>query len=278
MPCGSAAGYYSCPADPEPFSPVWSFNRTAPGGLLPTGRFLFSMELYSEEHLLSLPEDPVDATIALCEEFMQRARTLNDRSLQMGGMTALTYLRQFVLLHAIPIGSPTELSSVATGKDYVNIINQLWHELRAYKRSQLALEADKQAVQRVRAVMEHRKGLRIIYEFSEADHELLQKQINQLRDTISKCPDLTDEHRQRLLARVEKVQAELHKKVSNIDQFWGLLGETTIAVGKFGKAADPILIHVKQIADTVFRTIEKVEGLVYGPPQILPPRDTELKN
>ena len=49
----------------------------------------------------------------------------------------------------------------------------------------------------------------------------MQHLINELRDQISKTEALEQEHQQRLLHRLERLQAELHKKMSDLS----LLGD-----------------------------------------------------
>jgi hypothetical protein len=50
--------------------------------------------------------------------------------------------------------------------------------------------------------------------------------INELRDELSKESELDEAHKQRLLKRLEALQKELHKKVSDLDHFCGLLGDS----------------------------------------------------
>ena len=58
------------------------------------------------------------------------------------------------------------------------------------------------------------------YEFSQGDLDRVQGLLNELRDLISKSELFTAEHKQRILKRLEKLQGELHKKVSDLESFW----------------------------------------------------------
>ena len=40
-------------------------------------------------------------------------------------------------------------------------------------------------------------------------------------------------HKERLLKKLESLQAEVHKQVSSLDKFWGLIGEAGVVLGKF---------------------------------------------
>lgn len=90
--------------------------------------------------------------------------------------------------------------------------------------------------------------------------------INELRDIISKSKLFTDEHQRRLLKRLEKLQSELHKKVTDLDNFWGLIGDAGIAIGKFGDDVKPIIDRIKEITDIIWRTQARSEELPTGIP------------
>jgi hypothetical protein len=102
------------------------------------------------------------------------------------------------------------------------------------------------------------------YEFSEGDLDKVQTLINELREIISKSELFTADHKQRILNRLEKLQSELHKKVSDLDKFWGLIGDAGIAIGKFGHDAKPIVDRIKEIANIVWRTQARTEELPSG--------------
>lgn len=102
------------------------------------------------------------------------------------------------------------------------------------------------------------------YEFTQGDLERIQGLLNELRNDISLSELFTAEHKQRLLKRLERLQSELHKKVSDLDRFWGLIGDAGIAIGKFGKDAKPFVDRIKEIADIVWRTQARKEELPSG--------------
>lgn len=56
-----------------------------------------------------------------------------------------------------------------------------------------------------------------------------------------------DDHQARLLKQVESLQLELHKKMSNLDRFWGLVGDAGVIAGKFGKDAKPLVDRIREL-------------------------------
>lgn len=107
------------------------------------------------------------------------------------------------------------------------------------------------------------------YEFSEGDINIIQRLINELREEINKSELFEEEHKKRLLKRLEKLQSEMHKKMSDIDSFWGLVGDAGVAIGKFGKDAKPFVDRIKEITDIVWRTQSRAEELPSGSPSPL---------
>lgn len=102
------------------------------------------------------------------------------------------------------------------------------------------------------------------YEFSEGDLTIIQKLINELRELLISSELFTADHKRRLLKRLEKLQSELHKKVSDLDRFWGLIGDAGVVIGKFGQDAKPFVDRIKEIADIIWRTQARSEELPSG--------------
>jgi hypothetical protein len=102
------------------------------------------------------------------------------------------------------------------------------------------------------------------YEFSHGDLERIQDLINELRSQIVNVSALENTHKQRLLSRLEKLQSELHKRVSDLDRFWGMIGDAGVVLGKLGNDAKPIVDRIREIADIVWRTQSRAEELPSG--------------
>ena len=109
-------------------------------------------------------------------------------------------------------------------------------------------------------------GNRFCYEFSQGDIDRIQLLVNQLRELISNVSGLEKDHQTRLLQRLEKLQAEIHKKVSDLDRFWGLIGDAGVVLGKLGDDSKPIVDRVKEIANIVWQTQARSEELPSGIP------------
>ena len=114
-----------------------------------------------------------------------------------------------------------------------------------------------------------------IYEFSEPDFKRVQDLVNELRELIRGSTLITDEHKRRLLRRLEAMSNELRRKTNDIDRFWGFIGEAGIAMRKFGDDLAPISERVLELGGLVVNVIFAKEGIKALPEvsQILLPNE-----
>ncbi len=99
------------------------------------------------------------------------------------------------------------------------------------------------------------------YEFTDGDLKRIQQIINELRSQITESTLFEDGHKQRLLRRLEAMQSEMHKKMSDVDKIWGLVGDAGVVVGKFGKDAKPFVDRIKELSKIAWRTQARAEEL-----------------
>jgi hypothetical protein len=100
-----------------------------------------------------------------------------------------------------------------------------------------------------------------VYEFPELDFKRVHELVRELRDLIRDSSLITDDHKRRLLRRLEAMHAELNKKTSDIDRFWGFIGEAGIAMRKFGEDLAPISERVLELGGIVITVIFAKEGI-----------------
>lgn len=132
----------------------------------------------------------------------------------------------------------------------------------------ISAEIELNRIEEMRGRFRAELGAGFFYEFSQGDLERVQHLINTLRSEIALCEGLEDDHRERLMGRLEKLQKELHKKVSSLDRFWGLIGDGGVVLGKLGKDAKPLVDRIREIAEIVWQTQARTEELPSG---TLPP-------
>jgi hypothetical protein len=204
--------------------------------------------------LQGLPADNMEAMAALCGEFERfdgHARQLPDHHGDY--VEALSILRGFAIardakLEAFPeLGSQRHQNIANVTAYFSRLRDQARSELtRRYSRGYFETKTEEYAALFSRLS---------IYEFSESDYKRVHDLVRELRDLIRGSSLITDEHKRRLLRRLEAMHAELHKKTSDIDRFWGFIGEAGIAMRKFGEDLAPISERVLELGGIVITVI-----------------------
>lgn len=220
--------------------------------------------LFDENFIEELKEDPIDGVVAICKrvyseisderdqwsksdyEVLGEALALIDSTIE-SGLIQYEYRRPEI-----------------TGDidDDCSVVMSYIRELEKHFSSQ----AIKLKFDRMKSTFKLSLGKAFCYEFSQGDLSKIQLLLNELREQISLSTHFEQEHQQRLLRRLEKLQAELHKKVSDLDRFWGLIGDAGVVLGKFGNDAKPLVDRIKEIAEIVWQTQSRAEELPSGTP------------
>ncbi len=215
--------------------------------------------LFDENFLENVREEPILSIVNAIELCMSKL----DNSLQAWIISEYDYLFETyslvsVILESFDLNSPVEdiVLEGEMNKDCSLLKNYLDSVLVEYskKAKQINLETMKNKF--------HREINNVFcYEFSQGDLDRIQILINELREEIKNSKLFETKHQQRLLKRLEKLQAEMHKKMSDVDKFWGLIGDAGVVLGKFGKDSKPFFDRIKEISDIVWRTQSRAEEL-----------------
>jgi hypothetical protein len=116
-----------------------------------------------------------------------------------------------------------------------------------------------------------------LVDFSDTDLKRVQTLLDEMRDVLKTATDIDEKYRRRLLLRLEKMQAELHKSMSDLDVFWGGTVDAAEALGKFGEKIKPFVDRMIEIKDIVWSNRAKRTGLPdTSETPTLPGRDIEL--
>ncbi|WP_321406922.1 hypothetical protein [Tolumonas auensis] len=219
--------------------------------------------LFSEEFIKELGNDPINGALEICNKTIEKLdlEYHSEWSDQDFEYLAESYsilielidskLLDIFIPHVQLTGS---LSNICTNiLQFITIIQQRCLE----SSSQLKIDT-------LRKKVRSSIGVGFHYEFTQGDLDIVQNNITALRELISASEHFEPEHQQRLLKRLEKLQSELHKKVSDLDRFWGLVGDAGVVLGKLGTDAKPFVDRIREIADVVWRTQSRAEELPGG--------------
>jgi hypothetical protein len=210
--------------------------------------------------LQSLPSDNMEALAALCGEFERfdgHARQLPDHHGDY--VEALSILRGFTIARETKLEPFPEIGSQR--HQNISSVTGYFNRLRDQVRTELSGRYSKGYFETKTEEYVALFSRVSVYEFSESDFKRVHELVRELRELIRGSSLITDEHKRRLLRRLEAMHAELHKKTSDIDRFWGFIGEAGIAMRKFGDDLAPISERILELGGIVITVIFAKEGI-----------------
>ncbi len=204
-----------------------------------------------------VPDDPDLAVLKLCQlwhdfRYSDRAPDLDDRSIAEFYALILVMGDTYDLNFTGPPlgnGAPIDRMRIFLDSQFEAIQKRTSAKIRAAQIDE--------STERFTALL----GRGFCYEFADADLKRIQKLINELRDLVTQSDQIEEKHKARILRRLERLQSELHKKVADLDRFWGLIGDAGVMLRKLGHDAKPMVDRIREIADIVWHTQSLAEGL-----------------
>lgn len=228
--------------------------------------------MFDDTYLDTLPEDPALAGKKICDDFHSWHSAMVGDKVQVEHyeeyLSALAIIQAYAESYGIELDYP-KLSGDIT--DNISRIEYFFNSIR----STFYQKFTEGVFERYKKLFDRKFGKVFLYQFSNGDLQRIQTLINELRQIITKTAEIEDEHRTRLLKRLEKLQSELHKSVSDLDRFWGLLIDGSIVLKKVGENAKPIVDRIQEIVNIVWRVQARAEELPSNLPLELPSVEKE---
>ncbi|NOD83217.1 hypothetical protein [Ruegeria sp. HKCCD6119] len=103
---------------------------------------------------------------------------------------------------------------------------------------------------------------------SKEQVEEIEEHINEARQKIRSSNAFEEKHKRRLLNRLEKLQAEINKKISDLDVMLAGVTEVTAVAGKSARNLEPVVDLFKKIFTIAEGETDEPLGLPSPPKQI----------
>jgi hypothetical protein len=203
---------------------------------------------FDDEFIESLPDDPREAVLAACENYDYHASFAQDLDTKHElALEGHAFIGVFLKSRGISAGS---ITITGKAKDDVEAVNTWINDLIKSMKTKLS----RSSYEDLTNIYSIKLGTAFHFEFSDGDLKQIQKLINELRDLISATDEIASDHKQRLLKKLEKFQSEFHKKVSDLDRFWGFFIDASIVVGIMGENAKPMVDVIQKIVKIIWPT------------------------
>jgi hypothetical protein len=174
------------------------------------------------------------------------------------------YLDAYAALEVYLLSNGFTFNQLSIGSDFTSnialiqqFVRELIETLEPKYNEQIALNIITTSRNKYRQKLD----IGFLYRFSDGDISRIQQLLNELRDLISTSTDFDANHKERLLNRLESLQKEVHKKMSSLDKFWGLVGDAGVVLGKFGKDAKPFIDRIREITQIIWSIQARAEEL-----------------
>ncbi|WP_206019159.1 hypothetical protein [Salinicola acroporae] len=219
---------------------------------------------FEPEFIAKVEEEPIEGLVKACKRAMAAQDELDNREEWTAQEHELLWEASIfvdLIIKAKEIDLDLELPEPSIN------IHENCNTLRKYLEEvekTLQGEATKLKINSFKKQYENVLKSSFAYEFTQGDLDRVQLLINEIRTHLSRVDNLDSGHKQRLLKRLESLQAELHKRVSDLDRFWGLVGDAGVVLGKLGKDAKPIVDRIREVAEIVWKTQARTEELPSG--------------
>lgn len=221
--------------------------------------------MFTEEFIKQLPDDPLKAAAQICDAFFSLVRSLRDRKTPFRDyynlcLEAFAFAEVFIEANGLDVATP-HITADSPMQDNLDNIDALFQRWKDQTKEELTERDARNTLENARAQYRNILGKGVIYEFSDEDFAEVQELLNRLREILTKSKDFEEEHRLRLLKKLEILQLELHKKMSNFDRFWGFFVDSSIALRKFWENVEPFREDVKEVMRIVCRTQARAENV-----------------
>ncbi|MES2901635.1 MAG: hypothetical protein V4723_18045 [Pseudomonadota bacterium] len=223
--------------------------------------------LFNSEFLAQIPLDPHASALEIIAVAQSQIAEIGDWTYEKYEVLTEAY----VLLQAMSaeglISIALEQPEIATNEfsDDCKAIAVYLHDAKTL----ISLDRRRSSLDAMKARFAAGLSNGFRYEFSQADVGRMQTLINELRENIAGSGLFSDSHKARLLKRLEGLQAEVHKRVSDLDKFWGLIGDAGVVIGKFGSDAKPFVDRIVEISQIVWNAQKEAEEIPSNVPMPL---------
>ena len=216
--------------------------------------------MFDEKFIKELPRDILKAQYIICEHFIEFRDEVPDEVRLEVYLRAMAFAQVFVKIHSLAVRVPG-LDHNLTHAQKIRQITRFFDSWRERINNELAQKQQTNDYETAKDYYASMFGKGVFYEFSDNDFSRVQTVLNNLRDLLTKSEDFEEDHRTRLLKKLEVLQSELHKKMSDFDRFWGFFIDSGIALTKFWENAKPFRDDVKEVFEIVSRTQAKAENV-----------------
>lgn len=217
--------------------------------------------MFTREFCDQLPHDPLQAAASIVDAYFNFATSVTDAdkiNKHSDYVAAVSALKAYCAAHGIDKMVLTAPPEVGGDRQlYASAVTIWFGEARKNIQARMSERIAEESDNHYGALFKNDH----IVELTDDEYRRIQDLIDQLRKFLYESSIFDDKHRGRLLARLEKLQSELHKTMANIDRFWGFMSDAGISLGKLGNDAKPLFDRAREIIEVLYGAQSRTAGL-----------------
>lgn len=222
----------------------------------------------------SLPPDALLAGLEICQAFRELREAL-------GNSESDESYRKYVYALALFKAYCSEYNQIfpvpaLKGTPHQNIleVQSLFQTAKSRIEHLLHLRRTEEFLEQSQRTLAARFHCALPYELLPDEIDRVQILLAELREMLLNSEILDQRDRSRLLNRLDRIQGDLHQRLSDLDRFWGLVIDAGIVVGKFGEKLAALSARNQELLKIIWRVQTAQAGLEHTDPPASPiPQD-----
>jgi hypothetical protein len=213
--------------------------------------------MLSRDYIKQLPQNPLDALVVIISDFTELEVTSSlgpdgwDTRNLPSFLDYASIAKNLIIVSKFGVSFDWP-SREGNKNQQMEEISDLFLGIRVWVAGAIAKDEFAAASERPKYLM---------VELSDSDLKRIQTLIAEMRKIAVETRELEQDHRRRLLDRLEKMQAELHKAMSNLDVFWGGVVDAGEALGTVGEKIKPFVDRMREIKNILWNNRKRITGL-----------------
>lgn len=216
--------------------------------------------MFEDQFINRLPEDPTPAVIVICKEFLAfHAANKNAFSHYKSYIEALGFIEVYAEANNLEMSFPK--IDEKREQNIVKIEKFFMETCRTYERKYQQANLDD-----IKKKFASKLKSENVYTADDNEVIILKKQLIALRNEVEKNSLLDEDYKFRIIRKIDKILSTSYKSMTDLNPFWGLIGEKGIIIGKVGTEKKVIPELINFLADTIWKIQLRSEKMPVNTP------------
>jgi len=233
-----------------------------------------AVRMFPDEWLLQF-SDPYERIHAVAKKYLEAAKADDGVLKSSHHIEAAMLGKYFVEQEGLPLmaGFPNfKVGGVPPqARQYITAMHEWLRDYAAFRLERDAAETAESLEEHFAALLDENLG----YDLPEQQLTQLRGFVTALQEKISSANAPCEHRRDRLLKRLEKLQSELHSKLSSLDRLYGTTMEVLVVAQTLGDKSKAVLDIAGKIFAIIWAVHSRKDGRGLSQPVVplpLPPR------